>query len=242
MPRPATPARATKALVAELLAQGVDCSSRRLEDWRRVGLVPRGHRRSLGRGRGTEVVYPHDMAARCRWVAERMRRGQPWQVVALSLFAAGADLPDETIRVAYRWALRIEAPAGGDELDAAEHAVGQLLSTTAGRRLQALVVAHVKRSGIAQDEPPSAVARSVLTNLFVIQLGGEVADDDAMIEVLAGMGLPVTKLPPSERVQVERLMEAVMGAFSLGELVDVAQVVPIDELRSAIPIGTQLLA
>jgi hypothetical protein len=72
MARPATPPRATKALVAELRAQGVDCSSRRLEDWRRVGLIPRGHRRSLGRGRGTEVVYPDDMAERCRRVAERM--------------------------------------------------------------------------------------------------------------------------------------------------------------------------
>ena len=53
MARPATAARATKALVTELHAQGVDCSPRRLEDWRRVGLIPRGHRRSLGRGRGT---------------------------------------------------------------------------------------------------------------------------------------------------------------------------------------------
>nr|MDA8357656.1 hypothetical protein [Actinomycetota bacterium] len=86
MARPASPARATKALVAELRAQGLACSARRLEDWRRVGLVPRGHRRSLGRGRGTEVVYPDDMAERCCQVATRMRRGQPWQMVAFSLF------------------------------------------------------------------------------------------------------------------------------------------------------------
>ena len=241
MARPATPARATKALVAELRAQGVDCSSRRLEDWRRVGLIPRGHRRSLGRGRGTEVVYPDDMAERCRRVAERMRRGQPWQVVALSLFAAGAELPEETVRAAYRWALRIEASGDDDELDAAERSVSQLLSTAAGRRLRALVTSHVKRSGVARGEPPSAVADGVLTNLLLVGLDGEVADDTAMIELLAGIGLPIAELPPDDQVRAARFMDAVLGAFSMDELIEVAEGAPLEELSSAVPVVVQLL-
>lgn len=206
-----------------------------------MGLIPRGHRRSLGRGRGTEVVYPDDMTERCRRVAERMRRGQPWQVVALLLFAAGADLPEETIRSAYRWALSIEAPTGTNELDLAERGVSQLLSTVAGRRLQALVARHVRGSGVAPDEPPAAVARGVLTNLFLVQLGGEIADDEAMIELLSGMGLPVAELPPDERIEAARFMDVVFGAFSFEELVDVAQHAAIDELQSAIPVVAQLL-
>lgn len=241
MARPATPARATKALVTELHAQGVDCSPRRLEDWRRVGLIPRGHRRSLGRGRGTEVVYPDDMAERCRRVAERMRRGQPWQVVALSLFAAGAELPEETVRAAYRWALTIEASGVEDELDSAERGVSQLLSTVAGRRLRALVTSHVKRSGVASGEPPSAVADGVLTNLLLVQLGGEVADDTAMIELLAGIGLPIAELPPGDRAEVARFMDAALGAFSMEELVEVAEGAPLEELRGAVPVVVQLL-
>jgi hypothetical protein len=227
--------------VAELRAQGVDCSSRRLEDWRRVGLIPRGHRRSLGRGRGTEVVYPDDMAERCRRVAERMRRGQPWQVVALSLFAAGAALPEETVRATYRWALTIETSAEEDELDAAERGVAPLLSTTAGRRLRALVTSHVKRSGVAPGEPPSAVADSVLTNLLLLQLGGEVADDPAMIELLAGIGLPIAELPPDEQVRAVQFMDALLGAFSMDELAGVAEGASLEELRRAIPVVTQLL-
>jgi len=241
MARPATPARATKALVAELRAQGVDCTSRRLEDWRRVGLIPRGHRRSLGRGRGSEVVYPDDMVERCRRVAERMRRGQPWQVVALSLFAAGADLPEETVRAAYRWAFRIERSADEDDLDAAERGVDQLLSTAAGRRLRALVTSHVKRSGVAPGEPPRAVADGVLTNLFLVALGGEVANNTAMIELLAGLGLPIAELPPDEQVREARFIDAVLGAFSMEELVEVAEGAPLEELRSAVPILVQLL-
>ena len=206
-----------------------------------MGLVPRGHRRSLGRGRGTEVVYPDDMAERCRQVATRMRRGQPWQMVAFSLFACGVDLPEETIRAAYRWALTVEVPGDSDELDVAEHGVDQLLSTVGGRRLEGLVTAQVKRSGIAQGEPPNAVARSVLTNLFLVQLGGEVADDQAMIELLAGMGLPIDELSPDERVAAARFMDAVFSAFSFDELAGVAEHTPVDELRAAIPVVANLL-
>ena len=241
MARPATPPRATNALLAELRAEGVECTSRRLEDWRRVGLIPRGHRRSLGRGRGTEVVYPDDMAERCRRVAEKMRRGQPWQLVALSLFAAGAELPDETIRAAYRWALTIEPSADEDELDTAERGVDQLLFTAAGRRLRTLVASHVKRSGVAPGEPPIAVADSVLANLLLVWLGGDVANDKAMIELLAGIGLPVTGLPHDERIHAARLMDAVLGAFSMDELVRVADAAPVEALRDAIPVATQLL-
>ena len=206
-----------------------------------MGLVPRGHRRFLGRGRGTEVVYPDDMAERCRQVATRMRRGQPWQMVAFSLFAGGADLPEETIRAAYRWALTVEVPADSDELDVAERGVDQLLSTVAGRRLEGLVAAQVKRSGVAQGESPRAVARGVLTNLFLVQLGGEVADDQATIELLAGIGLPIAELPPDERVQAARFMDAVFSAFSFDELAGVAEHTPLDELRGAIPVVANLL-
>ena len=122
------PAHATKAKVAELRAQMVACSPLRLEAWRRVWLVPRGHRRSLGRYRGIEVVYPADIADRCCQVAKRMRRGQPWQTVTFSLFAGGDGPPEETIRASYRWALTVEVPPDGDELDFAERGVDQLLS------------------------------------------------------------------------------------------------------------------
>jgi hypothetical protein len=219
----------------------VACSPRQLEDWRRVGLVPKGHRRSLGRGLGTEVVYPDDMAERCRQVAKRMRRGQPWQMVAFSLFAGGIDLPEETIRTAYRWALTIETPADSDELDVAERGVDQLLSTVAGRRLEGLVAAQVKRSGVAQGESPGAVARSVLTNLFLVQLGGEVANEQAIIELLAGMGVPIAELPPDERIQAARFMDAVLSAFSFDELAGIAQQAPVDELRAAIPVVAKLV-
>ncbi len=203
--------------------------------------MPRGHRRFLGRGRGTEVVYPDDMAERCCQVAKRMRRGQPWQMVAFSLFAGGVDLPEETIRAAYRWALTVEVPGDSDELDVAERGVGQLLSTVAGRRLEALVAAQVKRSGVAQEEPPRAVAHSVLTNLFLVQLGGEVADGEDSIELLTGIGLPIAELPPDERVQAARFMDAVFSAFSFDELAGVAGHAPVDELRAAIPVVANLV-
>jgi hypothetical protein len=234
VPRPPAPAEATKALVTELRASGVTCSARRLEDWARVGLVPRGRRRSLGRGRGTEVVYPPEMADRCRLVAERMRRGQPWQVVGLSLFAGGVELPDETVRAAYRWAFTVQLSAEDDELALAERGTEQFLHTAAGRRLGAVIAAHIKRSGVAAGESPQAVARSVLANIFLITVGGEPASDDAVIEVLAGMGLRVLDLEPQERIEVARFVEAAVSSFCFEELGKIADQTPMDELRGAL--------
>jgi hypothetical protein len=234
VPRPRAPAEATKALVTELRASGVTCSARRLEDWARVGLVPRGRRRSLGRGRGTEVVYPPEMAQKCRLVAQRMRRGQPWQVVALSLFAGGVELPDETVRVAYRWAFTVQTSAEDDELAVAERGAEQFLHTAAGQRLGAVIAAHIKRSGVAAGESPQAVARSVLTNIFLVSVGGEPASDDAVIEVLTGMGLPVLDLEPEQRIEVTRFVEAAVRSFCFEELGKIADQAPMDELRGAL--------
>ena len=239
MTRSTTPARATTALVAELRSQGVACSPRRIEDWCRVGLVPRGKRRALGRGRGTEVVYPDDMAERCRRVAERMRRGQPWQIVALGLFGAGADLPEDTIRAAYHWALSVNISKDGDELDTAERGVERILSTVAGRRLEAVIAAHVKRSGVAPGESPSAVARSVLTNVMLIPLGGEVTNDEALVETFAGLGFPIDELSQDERNRAAQIADDVLGAFSFDALAREIGEVPIDELKSALPMATR---
>ncbi|MGH3010181.1 MAG: hypothetical protein ACRDLM_12355, partial [Gaiellaceae bacterium] len=49
------------------------------------------------------------------------------------------------------------------------------------------------------------------------------------------------ELPPDERVAVAHFMDAVFGAFSFDELADVAEHAPLDELRAAIPVVTNLL-
>jgi len=239
--RSTTPARAATALVAVLRSQGVACSPRRLEDWCRIGLVPRGQRRALGRGRGTEVIYPENMVECCRQVAVRMRRGQAWQMVALGLFGAGAELPEDTIRAAYRWAFDARSVGDGDELDAAESGVARILSTRAGRRIESVIAAHVKRSGVAVNESPSAVARSVLTNVMLVPLGGEMASDEAVIETIAGIGIPIGELSSDERIEMAHFVEAVVAAFSLDELTQEIGQIQIDDLRSAIPLATRAL-
>ena len=170
-----------EGLVAELRAQGIDRTARRVEDWPRVGLIPRvaGVRSDVAGD--TEVVYPAHLAERCRRVAQRMRRGQPWLVVALSLFGASAELPEETVRAAYRWALTRWTPPSAAlpvALDGGRAAAERWSSS------------HGSDPGAAAGEPPSAVAVSLLTNLLLVQLGDVVADDVAMIELLASIGLP----------------------------------------------------
>lgn len=188
------------------------------------------------------MVYPPEMADRCRLVAQRMRRGQPWQVVALSLFAGGVELPDETVRAAYRWAFTVQMSAEDDELAAAERGTEQFLHTAAGRRLGAVIAAHIKRSGVAAGESPQAVARSVLANIFLITVGGEPASDDAVIEVLTGMGLPVLDLEPQQRIAMARFVETAVSSFCFEELSKIADQAPMDELRGALVVAGGVFA
>jgi hypothetical protein len=85
------------------------------------------------------------------------------------------------------------------------------------------------------------VAESVLTNLLLVQFGGEAADDTAMIELLAGAGLPIADLPNGDRTQLARLMDALRGAVSMDELVAIAEDASLQELRGVIPVATLLL-
>jgi hypothetical protein len=62
-----------------------------------------------------------------------------------------------------------------------------------------------------------------------------------MIELLAGIGLPIAELPPDEQVRAARFMGAVLGAFSMEELIGIAEDAPLEELRGAVPVVVQLL-
>lgn len=242
MPRSATPARATKLLVEQLRGRGVEISPRRLEDWGRLGLVPKPERLALGRGRGTATRYPADIGERCEQVARRMRRGQPWQVAVLLLFADGVELPEKTVRGAYRWAYTPLKPQAADELDAAERAIDQMLRTVAGRRVERVIRAHLRRAGLVGQESTSAVARSVHTSLFLSPAGGVIANEETVVEVLAGTGIPIGKLGEEERSEAARCMTVVFDQFSVEELAETIDHVSIDQLRAAVSVAAEALS
>jgi len=175
------------------------------------------------------------MVDSCRMVAERMHRGQPWQVVALIIFAKGIDLPEATVRAAYRWAFSVEVPDGEDELSVAEGLTTKALQSSAGRRLARALAGSLKNSGLVRDETLAWVAQSVLTNLMLVAVGGEPASDDAILEMFAGVGFPVGELPTHERRELAEFADGVLGAFSFEEVRSVAEETPIEDLRQVVP-------
>ena len=128
--------------------------------------------------------------------------------------------------------LRIEAIGEENEQDAVERGVSELLSAAAGRQLLALVTSNAKRSRLALVESVRAVADGVLRNLFLVALSGVVADDSAIIDLLARLGLPTAKLPPDHQVRAARLIDAGLGACLMEELVEVAEGAPWRSCRA----------
>jgi hypothetical protein len=228
-------AQETTRLVEEVRAGGTTFSARRLEDWIHLGLVPRGVRRSLGRGRGSCVVYSADMSERCREVAELMRPGQPWQQVALTLFVRGVELPEETVRTAYRWALGTSPASQTDPLSAAEEGLKGILGTVEGRRFKRAVTSHIKGSGLYPNESARAVAQSVLTNIARMHQGSAISSDDAVIELMVGVGLPIEEDEPAERVEIAHFLEDAMDLLQFSELMALLESVSFEDLQEAVP-------
>lgn len=242
MPRRTTPSRATQELIGQLRARGVEVTARRLEDWGRWGLVARPVRRSLGQGQGTVSEYPPNMVERCLVVAPLMRRGVPWQQVALTLFAGDVELPEETVRAAYRWAYESDIGSRGDELDAAEAAVEQMSHTRAGRRLERAIAHKIKRSGLFPDEDPVEIARSVLTLANLVRFGGPIAEPEAVIEMVAGFGVPVEELSEDDRDRAAEVLETFLSRCSCEEILELIDRVALSELSDALPECREALA
>ncbi|MDP9366686.1 MAG: hypothetical protein M3Q03_00175, partial [Chloroflexota bacterium] len=66
----------TDILVAEAAKQGHGVSRAQLKRWHAAGLLPRPHRRSLGKGRGTTTIYPQSTAAQLLRLLEIRAEGR----------------------------------------------------------------------------------------------------------------------------------------------------------------------
>jgi hypothetical protein len=91
-------------VLAVLAAAGSPVSNHQLWRWQKWGLAPRGVKRRLGRGRGTETRYSPAAVLQIRAVAEGFRaHPKRRHRVAWDLFAQGFPVYD-AVRSAFDWA------------------------------------------------------------------------------------------------------------------------------------------
>src|SRR6266542_2230761 len=101
MPR-SRPSLADEALLAALAERGPTVSPYQLERWRAMGMLPRNRRRGLGRGRGSTSEYDEQTLRQASMLARFAGQGR--QIPSSSVierFAAGVDMPELRIRLAY---------------------------------------------------------------------------------------------------------------------------------------------
>jgi hypothetical protein len=112
---------ADAALIAALADRGLAVSPYQLERWRTAGLVPRNHRRSLGRGKGSTSQLDDAAVDRAAALAERARQGRAMLGChIIERFAGGQELEEARVRAAFRTVVdrvsrKLAVNAGNDD-------------------------------------------------------------------------------------------------------------------------------
>jgi hypothetical protein len=97
--------KADQDLLRVVAKLGATVTLRQLQTWRRIGLVPQPI--IVRRGRlGTESVgYPEGTESVVASVKVMLDRCHKIQMVSLAVFGSGVNLPEKTVRNAYKWLL-----------------------------------------------------------------------------------------------------------------------------------------
>lgn len=115
------PSGADVALIAALADRGLDVSPYQLERWRTAGLVPRNHRRALGRGKGSTSELDAAAVDQAAALAGRARQGRAMPGChIIERFAAGQRLEATRVRAAFhafldRISRKLAVDAGSDD-------------------------------------------------------------------------------------------------------------------------------
>ena len=119
-PRKKRSTEADRLLVAAVKRDyGIAVTPRRLQDYRRAGLVDHEITRLGGRA-GTETRYPEHAAGQLAQAARLMGQYGRMDLVVAALFGAGRNPTEAATRRALRWLVRTDLAAGERFLDAAD--------------------------------------------------------------------------------------------------------------------------
>jgi hypothetical protein len=87
-----------QSLLGLAAAQGFRVTASRLARWHRAGILPTPKQRSLGRGRGTETIYPPGTDTLLLAICEERKSRRNLDQLAWTLWWKGHDVPFELVR------------------------------------------------------------------------------------------------------------------------------------------------
>jgi len=234
------PSAAARRLLKELSRRGLTVGHRAIEDWAARGLAPAPARRSLGRGQGTASEYPAGAADQYAAVAAVMRRGLPWQVSVLKLFAQGYLPTNENlVRQAFHDLLTDDAAdLDEDALGYAERLAAQAAATGAARPFLRAFRRNLRRSG--QILEPGAELEPVVTGVIATLTLARIGEPDwsphALEEMMAAVGLPIAEMASDDRAGLTRFADMFFTEVTAGPvLAQIAAGTPLERIQSAIP-------
>jgi hypothetical protein len=189
-------------------AAGFDVTAAQLARWHRAGLIPRPSQRPLGKGHGTETVYPGGTGEQLLALARILALDRRLSLAAWELWWAGYDVSLEKVRTLLgesaksrdastaELRARIDAPGGSDS-------IYDLADRMAGGRTDVKVLRQArKRVGRSSY---STVAKAVLETAAG-RFGG--FEPDAANAESAGDGEILERALGLERARTDRLPDA----------------------------------
>src|SRR5438445_8607665 len=91
------PAETVEELLKHAAAGGYRVSRSKLHSYQRAGLLPRPRQRGLGRGRGTEVLYPAGSAKQLIALRLALEDRRSFRIAGLQLWWDGYDVAPRLI-------------------------------------------------------------------------------------------------------------------------------------------------
>lgn len=177
-------------------ARGYEVSAPQLARWHREGLIPRPEQRSLGKGHGTQTVYPSGTGEQLLAFCEIHTGARRLSYVAWRLWWAGYDVSLKLVRaflerVAAEWDREME-PLRNPETGELSEAALELLDEAATARYDVKFLRRArKRVGSKRFGTLMAVMLAVASGVF----GGystnptESTDEDEQRIIEKGLGL-----------------------------------------------------
>ena len=119
MPDPQQAEESRGDLVRAAAAEGFHVTPTQLRQWQQAGYLPQPRQRGLGRGKGSETVYPdgsiEQLLVICRALKKKRRRGE----ATWALWWRGSPIPEKLVRELCTWEIeRLEQRISDVDFDA----------------------------------------------------------------------------------------------------------------------------
>jgi len=232
---PKRPEESADDLLVEAQAKGFRVSRTQLHQWQQAGYLPSPRQRGLGRGRGTEVLYPPGASRQLIALCELLKKNRSRDAACWGLWWEGYEVSEKAVRGMFEKQLvfvnKLQTAAVGQDNEETvdeEHDLVDTLEELGSRRLRDPVVAKMRRR-TGQLHFPTLL--NILIG-FAAGIPSELEDMDT--EILAkGLGNAAKGFESTDPNELRGLPDPIPRVLNSRMLSEALEATPFEDLAEA---------